>query len=381
MRAFPLPATPEEVTPGWLTAVLQETSTIGRAKITQVAWERVGEGRGFTGTVARFHLHYASTPREEGVPSSLIAKFPTAPQDVPSAYRAAQPRTLAALQKHYERCAREVWFYQTIAPSGDVPTPRLYYGAADDAAGRVVLLLQDVHAVRAGDVLQGCSSAEVSLVLQAIAPLHARWWANPRLSDFSWLPQWVGDLRARQERYNQQVGPFLERFGQNLPAFVHEVINRLRFEYERVLTCLAEAPQTLIHADLHLDNILFSPPGSDSSVTVLDWQGICLGPAAVDFALFVFGSLTVEQRRAAEDDLLHAYHALLAACGVSAYSVQQLREDCRLALLWNLAGIVSWLGAVDFDHLIGRERALVDAALGNGRLIAALQDYDVVTIL
>lgn len=377
MRAFLLPAMPEEITPDWLNAVLRETGVLRQAEIARVTWERVGEGQGLTGALARFHLGYAAATHGEEAPASLIAKFPTTPQDTPSIYRAAQQRAPAALQQHYQRCAREVRFYQTIAASGDVPTPRLYYGAADEATGRVILLLQDMQEVRAGDVLQGCSSTEAALILRAIAPLHARWWANPRLKTFSWLPQWVGDSHARQERYNRQVGPFLERFGQQLPAFVSEVIERLRFAYAHVLTSLAEAPATLIHADLHLDNILFSPPGREPPVTLLDWQGIALGPAVVDVALFVFGSLAVDQRRAAEDELLQQYHALLAEHGVSGYGVAQLQEDCRLALLWNLAGTVGWLSAVDLDHVSGRERALVEAALGNGRLVAALQDYDV----
>lgn len=379
MPAFPLPATPAEITPGWLTSVLREAGVLERAEITQVVWERVGEERGFTGSLARLHLRSAAA-REEGAPSSLIAKFPTAPQETPSTYRVVQQQASAALQHYYERCAREVWFYQTVAPLGGVPTPRLYYGAADDATGRVVLLLEDVHAARGGDVLQGCSAREAALVLQAIAPFHARWWTNPHPKAFAWLPQWVGDPRARQERYNQQVGLFLERFGQRLPAFVLEAIDRLRFGYERVLTRLAEVPATLIHADLHLDNILFLPTGSAPPITVLDWQGISLGPAVVDVAPFLCGSLTVEQRRAAEADLLRQYHALLVEHGVAGYSAQQLREDCRLALLRHLAGIVGWLGSVDLDHLIGREQALVEAALGDGRLVAALQDYDVIGV-
>jgi aminoglycoside phosphotransferase (APT) family kinase protein len=380
MSAFPLPAAPEEITPDWLNAVLREAGVLRKAEVTQVTWERVGEGHGLTGALASFHLGYAAAAREEEAPASLIAKCPTAPQDTPSIYRAAQQRAPAAFQQHYQRCAREVQFYQTIAPLGDVPMPRLYYGAADNATGRVVLLLQDMRGTRAGDVLQGCSSDEAALVLRAIAPLHTRWWANPRLKAFSWLPQWVGDPRARQERYKRQVGLFLERFGQQLPAFVSEVIDRLRSGYARVLTGLAEAPATLIHADLHLDNILFSPPGGEPPVTLLDWQGVALGPAVVDVALFVFGSLAVDQRRSAEGALFQQYCALLAEHGVSGYSVDQLREDCRLALLWTLAGTVGWLSSVDLDSLLGRERALVEAALGDGRLVAALQDYDVLAV-
>jgi aminoglycoside/choline kinase family phosphotransferase len=330
--------------------------------------------------LARFHLSYDHRA-DKGVPSSLIAKFPTTPRRSPSTSSAISQRSSAAIQQHYERGAREVLFYQHLASLHPVPAPRLYYGAADEATGRIILLVQDLSTARPGDVLHGCSPEEAEQILQAIAPFHAHWWAHPRVKDFAWLPQWVGDPQVRQEGYNRQVGPFLQRFGQQLPPFIHEAIGRLRADYAQVLTRLAEAPATLIHADLHLDNILFSPSGHNHPVTVLDWQSISCGAAAVDVALFLYGSLSIEQRRAKGHALLARYHTRLAEDGVSGYSFQQLLDDCRLALLWNLAGTVGWLGSVDFDQLVGRERALVEAALGDGKLIAALQDTDALAAL
>lgn len=376
MQPSSLPATPEAVTPAWLTAALQHAGVLRQGNIVQATCERIGEERGLTGALARFHLTYDEQAYEEALPSSLIAKFPTAPRDIPLAYSSR-----AAIRQHYERCAREVYFYQHIAPLVNVPAPRLYYGAADGAAGRIVLLLQDVSAAHPGDVLQGCSPDEAEYVLQAIAPFHARWWAHPRVQGFAWLPSWIGDPSARQERYSRQVGPFLQHFGQQLPAPILAIIDRLRTGYAHVLTRLSEAPATLIHADLHLDNILFSPSDSNHPVTILDWQSISIGSAAVDVALFLFGSLSIDQRRAVGQELLARYHALLVAQGVSSYSLQQLLDDCRLALLWNLAGTVGWLSSADLDQLVGREQALIEAALGDGKLITALQDYDALAAL
>ena len=262
-----------------------------------------------------------------------------------------------------------------------MPAPRLYYGAADEATGRIVLLLQDLSTARPGDVLHGCSPEEAERVLHAITPFHARWWAQPPLGDSSWLPNWVGNQEARQERYTRQVGPFLQRFGHQLPPLLHETIDRLRTDYVRVLTRLAGAPATLIHADLHLDNMLFSPSDRDHPVTILDWQSISWGAAAVDVALFLFGSLSTNQRRAQGLDLLAHYHRHLVDYGVSGYSFQQLLDDCRLALLWQLAGTVGWLSSVDLEQVGERERALMEAALGDGKLIAALQDTDALGVL
>ena len=101
----------------------------------------------------------------------------------------------------------------------------------------------------------------------------------------------------------------------------------------------------------------------------------------VDLTLLVFGSLAVEERRAAGDGLLASYHAMLVEHGVSGYTLDDLRVHCRLALLWNLAGTVGWLSSARVADLVGRERALVEAALSDGRLVSALSDYGAAALL
>jgi aminoglycoside phosphotransferase (APT) family kinase protein len=381
MGALPLPTTPDEMTPAWLTAALRAGGVLTRAEVSQAAWEIIGEEQGFTGVLARFRLEYVGMEGEEAASRSLVAKLPMAERSAPSTYRETQQRSLAALRAHYARCAREVRFYQEIAPISAVPAPRRYFGASDEAVGRVVLLLEEIRAARAGDALQGCAPQDAVLVLEAMAPFHAQWWRHPRLGSFDWMPRWAGDVQARQERYSAQVPLFLGRYGEQVPPFVQQIIEQLSTRYAAVLKRLDEAPATLIHADLHLDNILFNPPESVSPVAVLDWQGVSRGAAAVDFAQFVFGALSVEKRRAAEGELLRRYHALLVEQGVSGYTLAQFRDDCRLALLWQLAGTVGWLSSVNLGRLVGRERALVEAALGDGRLFAALEDYEAAVLL
>lgn len=117
------------------------------------------------------------------------------------------------------------------------------------------------------------------------------------------------------------------------------------------------------HADLHLDNLLFSPPGDESGVILLDWQSVARGHGALDLGLFLFGSLDTPTRRAVEGDLFRLYHDLLVAGGVTGYDFSQLMEDCQWVLLWLLGAKVVWLGSLDIESLSGRELALVNASL------------------
>lgn len=364
-----IPAGPGEITARWLTEVLRAGGHLPRGAVAAVSVETIGADRGFTGVIARLRLRYEGAA-DPPPPASLVAKLPTAVRDAPSAYRLASGRDAAAARAYYERCAREVSFYRDLSTGADA-VPRLYHAAVDPDRQRVVLLLADLTGGRPGDALTGCSPAQAGAIIDAIAPLHARMW---RESPPGWWPAFVTDPAANQQRYASRVGPFLERYGHRLPPAVGVLVERLRSEYAAVLAELMEAPTTVVHSDLHLDNVIFDaayeptpdrsdpPPGTGHPVTLLDWQSACRGPAAVDVA-DVLGSLPMADRRASAPDLLERHAARIAESGVDDYPVERLWRDCRLALLNRLAGRVGWLATADPDALSGRERALIAAAL------------------
>ncbi len=333
MSQLSLPDGPEEITPEWFTTVFRENASIISGAVVGVQTAIIGQDRGFTGVVAHVQLQYAD--HEEAAPSSVVVKFPTAIRNTPSAYRAAQSQDVLATRRYFERCAREVFFYQQVAPIRSLPVPRLYYGAADSETGRVILVLEDLCTARVGDALCGCTVQDATLVVDQLAHFHAQWWNHPQLEAFSWLPLWGGDSQVAQSRYIQCLDPFLQRFGQRVPRPIREVIDALATRYGTVRSRLQLAPVTMIHGDLHLDNMLFHALAHEVGMTVIDWQSVVHGRGAIDLALFLFSSLSLETtiRKAAEGALLRRYHKLLLAGGVMGYDFPQLLEDCRLALL------------------------------------------------
>jgi len=58
-----------------------------------------------------------------------------------------------------------------------------------------------------------------------------------------------------------------------------------------------------------------------------------------------------------------------------------MQHDFALMLPRMLAGIIGWLANSDPDRLSGREQRLVEAALGDGRVISALLDHDMLQLL
>jgi aminoglycoside/choline kinase family phosphotransferase len=365
-----VPAKPGDITPEWLTGVLREGGHLPGGTVTAVAVETIGAERGFTGVVARVRPTYDGAV---AAPASLIAKLPTAGRDVPSAYALARGPGTEDARQHYQRCSAEVAFYREVAPGGACAVPRLYHAVTDPERLSVILLLEDLAGGRDGDDLAGCSPAQARAMLDAIAPLHARMWQRPVPA---WVPPFVTDPLARQQRYAARVDPFLARHGDLLPQSVRGLLRRLQSNYAVVLAELNRAPRTLVHSDLHLDNVVFfDDPRTDRPVVLLDWQGVRRGPAAVDVASVVFGALAADDRRDVEDDLLRHHIWVLNTRGVDGYPIGQLRKDCRLALLCRVVGMVGWLAGAEPELLSARERELMAAAFGDGRLIAALRDH------
>lgn len=370
----PLPQHPDELTATWLSAALGAAGVSGSASIGGCDVEIIGEERGFTGVVARIRPQYWATV--DGAPVSLIGKFPLAERAGASSYRELQLVDPNLARAYVERAAREVRFYLE-AGHASANIPRCYYGHVDPEAGEVVLLIEDLDFATPGDALSGCSVAEARSVLAGIAALHGRWWAHRELPRLSWAGDWASGNPARAERFARQAGPVIDRYGERMPAGIPDLLAALAGRFEGVMAALAAAPPTLLHLDLHLDNVMFAPAGGGPRAYILDWQSVSRGPAVLDVAGFVVESLSVDDRRSRERELLRGYHAELRRRGVDDYPFERLWDDLLRALLVRLAGAAGWLARVEVEELAGRERSLVEAIFEPGRLFAALADHDV----
>ena len=352
------------VTPEWLTAALREVG-IERASVQSFEASPVGEEYGFTARLFRLTLQYDQA--EEGVPASLVAKFPN-----PSARLAQDP---ARRRRLHERCAREVLFYQQLGEEAGIRLPHMYFAAVEEDGARFVLLLEDLTAGQVAGALERLPPGRIAQVLEAAADMHAKWWQHPRLPALQWLPPWGAGGERAQRRLQESRGPFLDQFGRWVPEPVKRMIDSLTACYASVLKQLGSSPWTLVHADLHGDNILFDVPGSP--VAVVDWQGVSRAKAAVDLMHTAADWPDTDDRLA----LLHGYHDVLLARGVTGYGFDDLLDDCRLVLLQHLGGVVNGYANFDADAAVPRERELVLRFFEEGRLFRALLDHDVGRLL
>jgi hypothetical protein len=359
--SLPIPASPADLSPDWLTAALTSGT------VTAFTVEAPGGDGGLYGQTVRVRLVYDSA--DAGAPRSLIAKF-----------SAASPEMRAGASAAY---AKEVHFYRELAPRSGLPVPACYYADIDEASHLHVLLLEDMAPAASGSRLIGCTPAQATLAVRHIAAFHAAWWEHPSLSALEWLPDpdpdFGSDPASSQTQYESWWPGFLENIDDApLPAPIREMGERFgprRAAIERHL--FNAPPRTLLHGDFHLGNLIFASAAGGVPFAVLDWQMLRRGRAVRDVAYFLSENLLPDVRRRIERPLLSNYHRLLVEAGVSGYTFHDCLRDYRLALLQRFRALVSTIAVMPFTPA---ERQMhVDVLLP--RNIAAILDNDAAALL
>jgi aminoglycoside/choline kinase family phosphotransferase len=356
-----IPASPGALTPEWLTRALRGAGALTEARVTSRHVELFGDGKGFSGQIARIGLRYDIA--EAGAPASVIAKFQFPPLD---------PDIRAAVfqSRMHER---EFRFYREVAQDVAFRTPRMYYGALRPEMGECVLLLEDLAPAQTLNMLEGCTAADAALVLRHLATFQAGWWEHPRLGALDWLPAFDAQAENDQRQYARAWELFLKKVGDLLPDGIVPLGARLLHHVVDVKRYLGRRPQTFLHGDFHLHNLLFGSGPGARTLAVIDWQACCRGRATRDLAHFLVTGLPPDRRRAHEPDLLRLYHTTLAEHGVEGYSFEQCLHDYRFTLLDELYFLVMVLAHVDFsaNEAAGRIR---DMAIE--RVAAAVLDHN-----
>jgi hypothetical protein len=228
---------------------------------------------------------------------------------------------------------REVMFYRELAGTCPMRLPRVHFCGYEPATGEFVLLLEDLVAARAGDDLSS-SAADVERVLRTIATLHAQWMDDDRLNSIAWLP---GPADSRVQRYTRLELDRISRataqgqFGRDDAKAVLSLLAPLSGQLGDFFLRSAQGRQTLIHGDLHADQVLF-PDGGDS--VIVDWQLVQRGNVGVDVARLITLSLSAQDRRQHEPGLLAAYCQALVESGAPAYDPVTCLEDYRRGIVW-----------------------------------------------
>lgn len=215
----------------------------------------------------------------------------------------------------------EAYFYRDLAALADVRTLRSVYADVDPATRHGVVITEDVVA-QGGVFLDGRSvytPEQTASSLSELAKLHAATWLNPRWADPPWLGSRMGvamDIWGEAQTVSKISANHHGPNGRGMPVELRNP-RRLVDVYRDLTAALSAAeltsPWCVIHGDPHLGNLFLDASGRPC---LLDWQLVQRGMWCVDVGYHIASTLTVEDRRASERDLLRHYLECLAGRGV-----------------------------------------------------------------
>lgn len=344
------PHGPEAMTPVWLTTALRSRGAIAEATVTSLTWEAIGAA-GWTTRMARVTLIYDRPAN--GAPATLVAKF-----------SAPDASTRAFFGRFYER---EVFFYRWLAPCVPLRVPYCYHADYDPSTLAHVLLLEDMWPAAAGDSIGGISVDIAMEYTRRIAMLHAQLWECSKLDAL--LTRYPVPGATFAHGYAERFADGIKIMRPYLGSTTCGLAKRLQESLQERWTRQSTAPRTLIHWDAHAANLLL-PSMNGGVFAVVDWQNWTVGRGIWDVTRFCILSLPVDERRAAERDIVALYTETLATLGVRDYSFATAMVDYQDAMPLQFAQQLRFFGSMrQWDD----ERRAWVAAI-TPRVVAALHD-------
>jgi Phosphotransferase enzyme family len=206
----------------------------------------------------------------------------------------------------------EVRFYSQLAPEL-TGVPKAYGAAFDRWTGRYVLVLEDLPAASCEfpDTLHPLSTDQASLIVELLATVHATFWdrlPRDRRGPLGWLYTPSGDVTSLL------TGALMKTSMKRLAGRTTVPVDKGRFiadNYRAVAAMIDTPPHTVMHGDAHPGNMYFR----EGKAGLLDWQAVRRGHPSRELAYTLITSMTPEDRRATQRNLLDHYRHALAAAG------------------------------------------------------------------
>jgi hypothetical protein len=335
-----VPTALTELDATWFDMVLPRTTRRGdaRARVAAVVYDPLPVA-GAVGELARVRLSYQEG---EPGPASVIAKFRGTSDN---------QRSMDATLGTYDR---ERHFYAEVAAAVPVASPECFF-AGD--GHRTPLLLEDLEAFRVVDQVLGLPLADAERLMDALAHMHACFWARPLPTGSDWAvsltdPTFAGMLT---QLLGSGVSALREGYGDRVDQGMLAALEKSAPQWSSVLARCDEGPHTLVHNDCRADNIFFS--GNDDPV-LIDWQIPAHSRGTQDIAYLLSGSLDPGLLSMNWQALVGRYHQRLCERGVTDYSWEQCLTHYRQSLLYTLTPGVAMLGAM---AIAGDERGLAES--------------------
>lgn len=271
----PLPTVPEQVTASWLASVLE--LNLKAAELTKSILNATASKLFVT-------LTYEDDDVEAVRPTYLCLKGGFNP-------------AMLAVEGYREilitMYTRETKFFNLVAPKlTNMSLPKVWWAGSDSQ--QAILAMDDLNykGFTFGNPVETWPVERVMTGVEQLAALHAGTWGMS-MADHSWLtPAYEHVMIGLTLMWDDQV------LGSGRPP-CPDIIKQNR---ERTVAAMKKHYVTknprficLLHGDPHTGNTYIEEAGNPR---FLDWQTLHIGSAFHDFAYFIVGALSIEDRRA-----------------------------------------------------------------------------------
>jgi hypothetical protein len=294
--------TPDDLSAEWLAEAL------GCGPIASFTVEPVG-----TGQMSQSHRVTLTYAHGASGPASVVVKF-----------AAADPtsRATGVGMGAYER---EIRFYSELAPRLGDALPACHAARFEPGEGWFTLVLEDVAPAVQGDQIAGCGVDQARTALVALAGLHAPVLGDPALGATPWLNQ---PYLLNQALLTQLLPGFEERYAGRVSE-EHLALTRRFIESLDGWAAGNAPPLGLVTATTASTTCCSVSRAARARSPRSTGRRSPGGPVMLDASYFLGGGLSVEDRRAHEEELVRAYHDELLARGVRGFSWEACWEDYR----------------------------------------------------
>jgi len=282
LKPPPFPLSIEEINASFLSEHLD-------LDIHEFYYERIGADRGMLGEIYKVTIKARTGPQE------LVAKF-SAPRK-----EALDNARRGGTHERELRC------YDELLSATPISIPKIFASWFDKDTSEYLILQEFIDFDQSVDQINGITSSQSKLVIEEAASMHAHWWEHSYLSQSKWLPR-LNDHRRRTNLTTvTRLGwdPLSKILDEGDVTYPKISGDNLAEKIDDMLCDLSTSASTLIHSDLRADNLLFNASGDE--VMIVDWQGCSFGPSSFDITYHIIQSLSIEDRRQHEDELLDHY--------------------------------------------------------------------------
>jgi aminoglycoside phosphotransferase (APT) family kinase protein len=287
-----VPTSAERASRAWMTGALCRGVT--GARVVEV---RPGDGSSGTTYRRRLHVEYNDAGRAAGLPATVFTKSTPGLR-----HRIMQAITGAV----------EARFYTQLRPQLDIEAPVCFHGVVDDQRMMSITVIEDLVATKNATFMTPTETVTremASQIVALLADVHGTFASQPAPAFVKTYQRiWSDALGlANIKRY------FVRAFSEGGDYFAPEIRTDANRAWDAVLRSIKQhdaLQPTVIHNDVHLGNWYRT---GDTNLGLCDWQGIAYGHWSRDLAYALSTTLTVDDRRAWEHDLVVEYVDRLAS--------------------------------------------------------------------